>query len=117
MNDVVLDESVLEMLRSLTVPGEPDVLREVLEIYQRDLPARLETLRAADLSADVSAIERVTHSMKGSAGNIGARRLQEACRHVEDAARDKDVARLRAGLPGLEHEAARVSAAIARLLE
>ncbi|MCC7124978.1 MAG: Hpt domain-containing protein [Acidobacteria bacterium] len=117
MDDVVLDESVLEMLRSLTVPGEPDVLREVLEIFQRDLPLRLDTVRAADAAGDVVTIERVTHSIKGSAGNIGARHLQAACRPVEEAAREKDMARVRAGLPDLEREAARVSVVIARLLE
>lgn len=117
MSDVVLDESVLEMLRGLSLPGESDVLRDVLEIYQRDLPVRLERLRVAVLAADAVAIERVTHSIKGSAGNIGARHLQEACRHVEDAAREKDMTRVGVALPDLEREAARVSAAIARLLE
>ena len=41
----VLDPAVLESLRQLTPPGEPDVLKVVLQLFLDDVPARVERLR------------------------------------------------------------------------
>jgi len=116
MSDTPLDPSVLDMLRSLTSPGEPDVLREVLELYQEDMPRRLALLATAGETGDLQTLERTAHSIKGSAGNIGARALHEACAVVEQAARDQAIEPARAALPRLQTEAARVDAAIIALL-
>ena len=37
-----LDPAVLESLRELTPPGEPDVLKEVLQLFLEDVPGRIE---------------------------------------------------------------------------
>jgi HPt (histidine-containing phosphotransfer) domain-containing protein len=117
MNEPPLDSLVLDRLRQLSVDGGPDVLAEVLRIFREDVPARLSRLEAACAAGDLAALERAAHSIKGSAGNIGARHLQSLCRDAEAAARAADLAATRAAVDQVDAEVARVSDAIERLLK
>jgi HPt (histidine-containing phosphotransfer) domain-containing protein len=112
VSDQPLDAAALDRLRQLNVPGEPDVLTEVLDLFCRDVPPRLSRLAAAADAGDMAAAERVAHSIKGSAANIGARALQEASRVVEDAARRGDIVGVQANVPAVHTELARVIGAI-----
>ena len=85
----VLDSAVVSALRQLTAPGEPDVLAEVLELFLVEVPARLDRLRNAWAAGNIEEVRRAAHSLKGSAGNIGACRLYEVCRQF-DAQRTAD---------------------------
>lgn len=71
MSDV-LDQAVLDVLRSLSAPDEPDVLTEVLQLFMVEVPPRLEKLRNAWAAGNIQEVHRSAHSLKGSAGNIGA---------------------------------------------
>ena len=74
-----LDPAVLNTLRQLTSPGEPDVLTEVLKLVLDEVPPRVERLRNAWTTGNIQEVHRSAHSLKGSAGNIGARRLHAIC--------------------------------------
>ena len=80
----VLDPAVLETLRRLTPPGEPDVLTEVLRIFLDEGPARVARLRNAWTARNIEEVHRSAHSLKGSAGNIGARRLHAVCSQLDE---------------------------------
>jgi HPt (histidine-containing phosphotransfer) domain-containing protein len=116
MGDAPLDPATLDMLRQLTRPGEPDVLREVLQLFQTDIAERLAALDAALSSGDLAGVARTAHTVKGSAGNIGARPLLDACRAVEDSARQRDPDRVRLTVNALHGEVTRVASAIDALL-
>jgi len=58
--------------------GDQALLRELVGIFVDDGPRRLEALREAMKAADVQQLEQVAHSLKGSAANLGAARLQES---------------------------------------
>ena len=79
-----VDPEVLEMLASLQEPGEPDLLIELVTLFLRDTPERLEDLLVRPL--DGNHVARVAHAVKGSAGNLGAMVLQECARALEEAA-------------------------------
>jgi CheY-like chemotaxis protein len=83
-----VDPEVLEMLASLQEPGEPDLLIELLTLFLRDTPERLEQLLARPI--DASQVARVAHAVKGSAGNLGAMTLQEHASALEQAAQRGD---------------------------
>jgi two-component system sensor histidine kinase/response regulator len=87
----VLDAAVIESLRQLSAPGQPDVLRDVLQLFLSDAPMRLQAIDAACASGDAAALQRAAHTMKGASGTIGATRLQQACRRLEELARVPDV--------------------------
>lgn len=111
-----LDPAVLEALRQLTIEGEPDALREVLELFRTEAAARLEAVSAAVAAADAAAVQRAAHAFKGAAGTIGAARLQAACRRLEELGRSGTLTGAAAALEDVRREHAQVADAIAHLL-
>jgi CheY-like chemotaxis protein/HPt (histidine-containing phosphotransfer) domain-containing protein len=79
-----VDPEVLEMLASLQEPGEPDLLVELVTLFLRDTPERLQFLVGQPL--DANHVARVAHAVKGSAGNLGAMVLQDCASALEQAA-------------------------------
>jgi len=116
MSAAVLDPSVLEVLRSLTPPGEPDVLREVLTLFLAEVPPRLDRVRNAWTAGDIEGIHRAAHSLKGSAGNIGATALFAVCKELDEKSRSGDVGALGPLVDALGVEYERVETEIARLI-
>ena len=78
-----VDTEVLEMLASLQEPGEPDLLVELVSLFLSDTPERLRALRVRPLAS--APVARVAHSVKGSAGNLGATHLQDLASQLEQA--------------------------------
>ena len=111
-----LDPVVLDSLRQLTPPGEPDVLAEVLQLFTTDVPARIERLRAAWLAGDAVAVQRAAHSLKGSAGNIGATQLLAVCGQLDELGRSGDLSALAPLVASLDAEYGRVESEIQRLI-
>jgi HPt (histidine-containing phosphotransfer) domain-containing protein len=111
-----LDPAVLDTLRQLNEPGQPDVLQEVFSLFLSDAPARLEAVEAAVRARDSVALQRTAHTLKGAAGTIGAGGLQAACRALEDIGRGQELAGADQGLVVLRAEYERVRQAIDQLL-
>ncbi len=82
-NSPAIEPEVLEMLESLQEPGEPDLIVEIVSIFLRDTPERLDGLR--DRPLDPAHTSRVAHAVKGSAGNLGASHLQALAERLEAA--------------------------------
>lgn len=112
----VLDPAVLEGLRSLTPPGEPDVLSEVLQMFLAEVPPRLDRLRNAWAAGNIEEVHRAAHSLKGSAGNIGANALFAVCNALDEKSRSGEVGAVGALVDALGVEYGRVEAEIARLM-
>ena len=116
MSEPVLDEAVIDGLRQLTPPGEPDVLAEVLQLFLQDVPRRIATLRAAWTHGDAAEVHKTAHSLKGSAGNVGATALHAVCRQLDEKGRVGDLSGTEPLIEALDREYARVDDAIQRLL-
>lgn len=63
-------------------------MAELLEAFEGDGRATLHDLHHAAAAGDLPAIARLSHRMKSGAANMGARRIAERCRDLEEAARD-----------------------------
>lgn len=80
------DTRALEKLEA--VGGAPLVVR-MLDLFLQLAPQRLADARAALASSDLVTVERLTHSLKSSAANVGAHRLQERAEEAEQMASRK----------------------------
>ena len=109
-----LDPAVLDTLRKLTPPGEPDVLTEVLKLFLDEVPLRVERLRNAWAAGNIEEVRRAAHSLKGSAGNIGARRLHAICSKLDDIGKSHELDGVAALVDELAAEFDNVSTEIRR---
>ena len=116
MSEPVLDPAVIDNLRQLTEPGEPDVLAEVLQLFLQDVPRRIARRRASCAAGDAAELHKTAHSLKGSAGNIGAQGLFAICRQLDDQGRVGDVTDAKRLVDALDSEFARVEVAIRLIL-
>ena len=112
----VLDRAVLETLRKLTTPGEPDVLAEVLQLFLQEVPLRMDRLRIAYAAGNIEEVYRAAHSLKGSAGNIGAQRLMGVCRQLDDMGRAGDLSDAAPVVAAIKFEYETVAAEIGRII-
>ena len=103
---VALDSETLERMRALGRVAGRDLLREMVDTF-RARP-HLEELKEAIAAGDRNALELCAHSLKGSAGTLGARRLAELCAELERGARAGDADPSSRQIGDLEEEYRRV---------
>lgn len=90
-NTAALDADRLADLRTLDRPEGPTALSMLGDIFLRDAPDRLVTLRHAVLENDAEAAQDVAHYLRGAAANLGATRVAAVCGELERAARSKSL--------------------------
>ena len=105
----VLDSAVVENLREL---GGSEMISELTEMFFEDTVSGLAALQAAVESSDAPTVERVAHTLKGSSGNMGARRMSAICAELEDAGACGDLVRSPGLLERLVEEYGRVCPAL-----
>jgi CheY-like chemotaxis protein len=86
-----VDRGVIEELHRLTPAGGPSVVGDILVTFAQDAPAQLAALREALDARDAAVLRSGAHSLKGSSGAIGARRLSALCGRLESLARSGDL--------------------------
>jgi HPt (histidine-containing phosphotransfer) domain-containing protein len=111
-----LDPVVLGKLRQLNQPGEPDLVEEVLALFVADAQERIVVLAAAAAAHNPEGLQRAAHALKGGAANVGAHRLQNLCRELEEMGRAGETAGATARIAAIGEEFARIKAEIAQLL-
>jgi HPt (histidine-containing phosphotransfer) domain-containing protein len=89
-------------LRQLAECGGPEMVQEILTVFQKDTAERLAKLRDALNRNQLSLARSQAHAIKGAAGQVGASELWTVCREVEMRAASVDGAGVRELLPRLE---------------
>lgn len=67
------------------VGGDNEICAEILKIFLADVPERIREMEDALVRGDNETLRRGGHTIKGSAGNVGAPMLQEAAGRLEAA--------------------------------
>jgi HPt (histidine-containing phosphotransfer) domain-containing protein len=92
VGESVLDPVIVEGLRQLREPNQPDPLQELTELFLRDAGSRLKTMESAIAKNDASILANAAHTLKGSASNLGARQLAALCLKLEKQAKSGELA-------------------------
>ncbi|WP_158269655.1 PAS domain S-box protein [Desulfonatronum sp. SC1] len=71
--------------------GDEDLVRDVLVMFQDNMPQRIQELQTALDAGDASTSHLVAHTIKGMAANIGAECLRALAKEMEDAVKDGDL--------------------------
>ncbi|HYP28954.1 MAG TPA: response regulator [Blastocatellia bacterium] len=108
----VIEPGVLDGIRGLGSGGDSDPLSELIDLFLDDSAKRLASLRDARKANDSRAFYRAAHTLKGSSGNMGARRMASICDYLEEAGRNGSLEGLGLLLATLEEEFAAVTRAL-----
>lgn len=65
--------------------GLGDVLRDALQMFQEQLRHTLQSIQAAHASGNHLDLEQTIHTLKGTAGSVGAQRLANSAERLEQA--------------------------------
>jgi len=71
--------------------GDEELVVTLIDIFLDQTPKLLDELDAAVIASNVTGVERTAHSLKGSAGNFGAKNAWQLAQTVEYAARGGDL--------------------------
>ena len=82
---VYLDENYVAV-------GFGDVLHDVLRTFSDQARQNLRTIQTAYRTSDLIAVSETAHTLKGSAGSVGALRLAAVAEALEKSAANGDVA-------------------------
>lgn len=85
----VVDAAALERLSRI---GGQEFLIEMVELFLEHAPQRLTTANEAYAAGDLKTVYRTAHSLKSTAANIGAARLQSLAAELEERAAAGDAA-------------------------
>jgi|GEM_PF-1145064 len=94
-----------------------DETASIIEFFLDFLPGQLEAMRQAMEALDADTLRREAHSLKGSAGNIGALPLSALCRDLETQASGHAFEAAHATKAAIDHESGRVREALRRYLD
>ena len=83
----ILNQSVIDELLVLGGEEGPAFLTSVLEQFLQDAPIHLDGIQQAFHQGDSETLMKVSHTLKGSARNIGANRLGDRCSQLEQKGR------------------------------
>ncbi|MDM8548176.1 Hpt domain-containing protein [Candidatus Venteria ishoeyi] len=67
----LIDNNMLSELQEITA-GEPELLIEIIEIYQQQCPELIAAITSAIATQDMQSLVTAAHSLKGISYNVGA---------------------------------------------
>jgi HPt (histidine-containing phosphotransfer) domain-containing protein len=108
----VLDQAALVSLLEM-VGGDPEFVDELIDTFLGDAPQQLAELRRAVGAGTAADAIRPAHSLKGTAGTIGARAVEATSRAIEEGARAGSIEGLEARIGELERALADLETALA----
>ncbi len=82
-----IDDRALDRLRR---QGGPALVREIVKIFLEDAPLRLRDGRAGVAARNLNATRRAAHSLKSTAGALGAIELKSLSERIETLAAGDD---------------------------
>jgi len=106
-----LEAGVFRQLELLGA-GDPEFVVELIELFVDQTPRHLEAMQASLSVGDTLAVAKAAHTMKSSAGYLGALRMGELCKVVEARGREGDAPAVTRGVEALHAEYERVQKAL-----
>lgn len=86
----LIDQTQLSHLRELAA-GDDSFLVSVIDAFLPQLERIPDALKAAVADDTPQKVAELAHSLKGSAGNVGAEDVSKLCLAIEQLARDGDL--------------------------
>jgi HPt (histidine-containing phosphotransfer) domain-containing protein len=90
-DEPLLDQAKLESIRDLTeAEDDEDFLTSLIKMFFDRTPSLVQDIQQGISQSNGTVLERSAHSLKGTAGNIGAYPLMRVCEQLEERGRLRD---------------------------
>ncbi len=89
--DLILRKDIIDGIRSLQNPGEPDILNELVDAYLKDVDENLRNLQIEMLNKNFEEVKRWLHRIKGASANLGAVSLVNQIVVMEEITLSEDI--------------------------
>ncbi len=107
-----LEPSILAELRDLQKSTSPTFLAELIDLFFKQADDLIPKLRKALGDRDLDVFVRISHTLKGTCGSVGALRMTEMCARLNQMGRKGEWGAMEGPLSGLEAEYKLVHAAL-----
>lgn len=97
----ILDKTQIQRLREW---GGTELQRKMIDLFLAHSGARVQQIRDGLSGPDLKLVETGAHTLKSSAGNVGARRLQTLAADAESIAEAGRLQELQELFPSMEKE-------------
>ncbi len=84
------------------VDGDPQLLRDLVDMFFEECPLLVNKIRAGLDRSDAKAVQKAAHSLRGSTSNLGAQMASGVALKLEDLARAGDLPNAESVLQALE---------------
>jgi HPt (histidine-containing phosphotransfer) domain-containing protein len=101
-SEPTIDLLFIEELYGIGEAAGQDFLGELVEQFVRDSETLLVEMRSALKAGDAVGASRIAHKIKGSAGQLGGRRLSSSCARMETNTSEGDLEEALEGLHDVE---------------
>jgi HPt (histidine-containing phosphotransfer) domain-containing protein len=99
MDPTITDPAALARLEEW---GGPKLSSEIIRLFIKHGPERMDQIRSALTGSELDEAERGAHSLKSSAANVGAEEVRRIANDVEIASSEDELQRVRELVPNLE---------------
>lgn len=86
--NVLIDHKTIDNLRDI---GDEELLIDLFELFSETASSLIGKMKTALVEADADAIKIAAHTLRGSAGNIGASSMQAMATHLEIFGKSKQI--------------------------
>ena len=115
--DEVIDGAVIDGLRAMARPGRPSPLTRALARFIETTPSIVASIHDNCEKSDAEALWHAAHSLRSSAGALGAKQLSLRCAEIESRTRDSGVDAARALVEFLDDDLAAAISGLKALAE
>lgn len=94
-DEPLIDERKIKSIKALG-DGDDGFFHELTDLFFERVPVLLAEIKSSLAEKDAYKLERSSHALKGTSGNLGVIRMMKICEYLEGQGRDK-------ALDGLEY--------------
>jgi HPt (histidine-containing phosphotransfer) domain-containing protein len=104
-----IDRRMLVKLQELQIEGEPSILDKIITAYLESSTVLISQLHNCLAANDVQALQKSAHSLKSSSANVGAVKLSEMSKLLEQKCRRSQLENIEALITSIEYEFVKVN--------
>lgn len=116
-SDVLDPATVAELRKAQIEYGNPEFIRQLVEIYRANAPKRIEQIRTSIAARDARTLTLVAHTLKSNCAMLGAVAMAQWCARLESCGENSTFDAADAFLAEVDTEFVRVLSALAHLLD